>query len=63
MESRIRSSPEWQRLVFIQNVILDVAHFVMSGDEILMIHTCALFDAEVFSIAKILSQSIKNKQK
>lgn len=53
MECWIRSGPERHRLVFVQNVVLNVAHFVMSRHKIVRIDRCALFDAKIASIAEV----------
>lgn len=46
MEARIGSSPEADRLVFILEVILDMAHLMMHGEKLLHSHSGALFDSK-----------------
>lgn len=60
MEARICSISERDRLVFVQNVILNVPHFVVCRDEVAMIDRGALFDAEVLAIAQIPGRCMAN---
>lgn len=57
MKSWIRSLSEREWLIFIQNVILNVTHFVMCSYEISMIYRGTLFDPKIFPVTKVLSES------
>ena len=44
MKARIGPSPEYQRLMFVLQEILDVSHYMVNGDQVLHVHSRALFN-------------------
>lgn len=60
METRVSARTERNRLVFVLYVILNVTHFMMNGNEVPVIHRCALLDSKIFAIAKVPGRSMTN---
>lgn len=60
MEAGISSAPEANRLVFILEIIFDVTHLVMNGEQLLHSHGGALFDSvnnkHIFSSSTVYTQ-------
>lgn len=56
MKTGIRTLPEDNGLILVENVVLYVAHFMMNCDEISLVNRGTLFDAEIFAITKVPSR-------
>jgi hypothetical protein len=46
-------------LILVQNEVIDVAHFVMDSDKVLLIDVGAHFDPEVITIEEVPGTSCK----